>query len=127
MQRLRRFSRYWDLIANSGNFKSTTPLIWRDGRSPFRSFLALTDWLYAESNQTHNLALTRLAELIFRHLTEIQHQPPADVAESLWSDYQRIARSDRPDFLRPYIPDSRIPPKSSTSHSKKSRQARHLA
>src|SRR5580704_3321279 len=28
MQRLRRFARYWDLIANSGNFVETTPLLW---------------------------------------------------------------------------------------------------
>ncbi len=28
MQRLRRFARYWDLVANSGNFIETTPLIW---------------------------------------------------------------------------------------------------
>jgi hypothetical protein len=28
MQRMRRFQRYWDLIANSGNFIETTPMIW---------------------------------------------------------------------------------------------------
>src|SRR6266850_2142882 len=28
MQRLRRFAKYWDLVANSGNFVETTPLIW---------------------------------------------------------------------------------------------------
>jgi len=31
IQKLRRFSRFWDLIANSGNFVQTTPLIWRRG------------------------------------------------------------------------------------------------
>ena len=31
MQRMRRFARYWDLIANSGNFLETTPLIWSPG------------------------------------------------------------------------------------------------
>src|SRR5687768_15099979 len=31
MQRMRRFQRYWDLIANSGNFIETTPLIWSVG------------------------------------------------------------------------------------------------
>jgi len=29
MARLRRFAKYWDLIANSGNFVETTPLLWR--------------------------------------------------------------------------------------------------
>src|ERR1700722_13667707 len=28
MQRMRRFARYWDLVANSGNFVSTTPMLW---------------------------------------------------------------------------------------------------
>ena len=28
MQRLRRFARYWDLVANSGNFVETTPMLW---------------------------------------------------------------------------------------------------
>jgi radical SAM superfamily enzyme YgiQ (UPF0313 family) len=28
MQRLRRFARYWDLVANSGNFRTTTALLW---------------------------------------------------------------------------------------------------
>ena len=39
MQRLRRFARYWDLVANSGRFVGTAPLIWKDG-SPFYEFLA---------------------------------------------------------------------------------------
>src|SRR5205085_1814280 len=42
MQRLRRFSGYWDLIANSGNFVETTPLIWREA-SPFANFMKLSD------------------------------------------------------------------------------------
>jgi hypothetical protein len=37
MQRLRRFSRYWDLVANSGNFVRSTPLIWGRNRRSNRS------------------------------------------------------------------------------------------
>ncbi len=33
LQRLRRFAKYWDLIGNSGNFVTTTPVIWHDGTS----------------------------------------------------------------------------------------------
>src|SRR5262249_37003895 len=46
MQRLRRFARYWDLVANSGNFLETTPLLWEHGL-PFESFLRFSDWLHA--------------------------------------------------------------------------------
>jgi radical SAM superfamily enzyme YgiQ (UPF0313 family) len=126
MQRLRRFARYWDLIANSGNFRETSPLVWRDG-SPFRSFLALGDWIYAETGQTHAIALARLAELIFRHLTEVRGHSASDVAETLWRDYQRVGRSDRPDFLRPHISDDRVPAKSSVARPGRTRQSKHLA
>src|SRR3954470_9679678 len=34
IQKMRRFARYWDLVANSGNFVRTTPLIWNES-SPF--------------------------------------------------------------------------------------------
>jgi len=33
MQRMRRFARYWDLVANSGNFSKTLTLLWREGIS----------------------------------------------------------------------------------------------
>lgn len=123
MQRLRRFARYWDLVANSGNFVEATRRILGDtapltltrlrqtegcggqalspqaGRgehpagnrasprpsgermspalsgmkvrgSPFRSFLNFSDWLYAETRQTHGIALARLTELVARYLIE---------------------------------------------------------
>ncbi len=69
VQRLRRFSRYWDLIANSGNFVETTPMIWGN-RSAFWSFLSLSDWLYARLGRNHAIALPRLAEEVFRYLIE---------------------------------------------------------
>jgi len=35
MQRLRRFARYWDLVANSGNFRTSTPLLWSGPQTEF--------------------------------------------------------------------------------------------
>ena len=62
MQRLSRFARYWDLIANSGRFANTLPLIL--GSSPFARFLALSDWLYEKTGATHQIALARLARMV---------------------------------------------------------------
>ncbi|MEI8064296.1 MAG: DUF4080 domain-containing protein, partial [Verrucomicrobiota bacterium] len=59
MQRLRRFARYWDLIANSGNFSEAMPVL-----ANFWEFLKLSDWLYAQTRQTHAIARARLAELL---------------------------------------------------------------
>jgi Protein of unknown function (DUF4080)/Radical SAM superfamily len=53
MQRITRFARYWDLIANSGRFPRALPLLL--GRTPFDRFMALADWLYATTQRTHAL------------------------------------------------------------------------
>ena len=126
MQRLRRFSRYWDLIANSGNFVETTPMIWSN-RSAFQSFMDLSDWLYASAKQTHAIALQTLAELVYRFLTEQNAIDPAQAAQSIWRDYQRVGRSDRPAFLKPYIDGSAIPSRRSVLQAAQKRQARHSA
>src|SRR5660398_297634 len=68
MQRLVRFARFWDMIANSGRFANTLPLIL--GGSPFARFIALADWIYAKTNATHQIALARLASLVTTWLTE---------------------------------------------------------
>jgi hypothetical protein len=144
MQRLRRFARYWDLIANSGNFVEATSLLWsilqlrcgvaqhpRCGAahlpdpSPFRSFLALSDWLHARVGQSHGIALSSLFELFFTYLTDEIGHDRGTTAQTLWRDYQRGGRNDRPTFLKPYVPDA--PAKSAVSVRVPRRQARHLA
>ena len=122
MQRLRRFARYWDLVANSGNFIETTPLIWGEA-SPFECFLKFSDWLYQASGRTHGIALKRLAELVFVYLTEQAGQVPLQAAAAVWQDYQRSGRSDRPPFLRPYLLDAATIPRTRTTGL--ARQDRH--
>jgi radical SAM superfamily enzyme YgiQ (UPF0313 family) len=124
MQRLRRFSRYWDLIANSGNFVLTLPLIFGD-ESPFKWFFALSDWLFIKAGKSHAISLHRLMELMLEFLTSERGIEIKTAAEAIWQDYQRGGRSDRPGFLSPYVAaaDTRV------SRSKKlpTRQARFLA
>ncbi len=109
MQRLRRFSRFWDLVANSGNFVETTPLVWGD-RSPFDSFLRLSDWLFARDGRTHAISMHRLMELLLNFLTTEAGLPADTAAGAIWRDYQRGGRSDRPPFLAPHVPaaDTRV-------------------
>ncbi|CAN5514021.1 B12-binding domain-containing radical SAM protein [soil metagenome] len=108
MQRMRRFARYWDLIANSGNFAETTPLIWGNA-SPFESFLKLSAWLHEQLGQTHAIALPRLAERVFEYLSDRRGLDRRTTAEVMWSDYSRGARRDVPEFLRGLVvaPDRR--------------------
>jgi radical SAM superfamily enzyme YgiQ (UPF0313 family) len=103
MQRLRRFARYWDLTANSGNFLESTPLIWDDG-SPFDCFMKFSDWLFAAAGKTNSIALKRLAEFVFGYLVEVGGCHELRSAQAIWNDYRRGGRSDRPEFLRPYLP-----------------------
>ena len=140
MQKMRRFARYWDLVANSGNFAETARLLWtrtaengsRAGippacQSPFWSFMRWSEWLYAQVGRTDSIALARLAELLFKYLTEELSHPAQSCAEALWRDYQRGGRRDKPEFLRPFIADEAASAPRSERSSVLKRQSRHLA
>jgi len=124
MQGLRRFSRYWDLVANSGNFVRTTPLIW-GGDSPFGSFMQWSDRLFGRIGATHGIALGHLAELLFEFLTQQRSRDAQSVAGAMWEDYRRTGRSDRPAFLRPWIGEEPIGRTAVASRGSGRRQARH--
>jgi radical SAM superfamily enzyme YgiQ (UPF0313 family) len=138
MHRLRRFARYWDLIGNSGNFVKTLPLLWNKGpaeqsdtnapskSSPFYSFLRLTDWLHATVGKTDSIALSRLMQLLFKYLTEEIGHSPETIALHLWADYRRGGRTDKPSFLRHFLPDAPEPRVMAEATLPK-RQARHAA
>ena len=127
MQRMRRFSRYWDLIANSGNFHLTTPMIWSAG-SPFKSFLRLSDWLYNRIGRNHAIALSALARMLFEYLTIEQNMDHQVVAQSMWADYQAGGRPDCPEFLKPFVPPAERTARQSAFHrAALRRQARHLS
>jgi len=147
MQKLRRFARYWDLAGNSGNFVGSTPLIWSGfgvppsggkeaarpaeagtpNASPFAAFLRFSDWLHARTGRADSIALVRLMELLFEFLTGELRLDAKRVAETLWRDYQRGGRHDKPAFLKNYLSaeEPAIPPRKTKTTLPK-RQARHL-
>jgi radical SAM superfamily enzyme YgiQ (UPF0313 family) len=127
LQRLRRFSRFWDLIGNSGNFLSTTPMIWGGGGSPFVEFMRLTDWLHEHLGRQHSIALVELAELIFTFLTVEKNLPAPDTAAALWKDYQAGGRREVPVFLRAHLTERVVPRREPPRFNAPKRQQRHLA
>ncbi len=131
MQRLRRFARYWDLVGNSGNFVETAPLIWNRSAatelSPFAGFMRWSEWLFAQTRRTDGIALTRLAELLFTFLTEQAGLDAHVVAETLWRDYLRGGRHDKPEFLRPFIAEDGADRRKVARRAGLKRQSRHLA
>lgn len=66
LQRLQRFSRYWDLVANSGRFlEALEPLL---ADRPFAHFMAFSDWLYGRVGATSGIAMERLRGLLSEYL-----------------------------------------------------------
>lgn len=68
---MKRFSRFWDLYYNSGNFKNSIKLVWQN-ESVFDSFYAFSLWLYEQTDSTWKISLQRLLELLFRYLKEVK-------------------------------------------------------
>ena len=92
MQRLVRFARYWELVANSGRFAGALPLIL--GASPFARFMQLSDWLHATAGRTHGIAVEHLYESIHGWL--VGQGVDAGVAtETLVGDYRRAGARGR--------------------------------
>ena len=87
LQRMRRFARYWDIIANSGHFTATLKLLWQNAASPFAEFLRFSDWLHTTLRRTHQIALHVIAQVLFDYLTEergMDHELTASTLEADW-------------------------------------------
>jgi radical SAM superfamily enzyme YgiQ (UPF0313 family) len=122
MQRLRRFARFWDLTANSGNFVETVPLLWSNERSPFWRFLAYSDWVYTRLRRTHQIALATLAESLFDFLIQSGSEREK-VVEAVGRDWRSVGRKEELPFLAVERTTRRAPVKSGPAAK---RQTRHL-
>ena len=119
MQRLSRFARYWDIVANSGRYSRTLPRLL--GASPFARFLAFSDWLYETTAQTHALAHERLVHLMHDYFAQILGE---DAAMDLAADYHGSGGRSR---LRFEPDDAELPaPRAARVGNAPKRQQRHL-
>ncbi len=87
MQRVNRFARFWDMIANSGRFKNTLLLILND--SPFDSFMRLSDCLYQAVGSTWKISLQRLFVLVYESLKTSCSFDETILFEKMAADYRR--------------------------------------
>ena len=95
--------------------------------SPFHAFLRFSDWLHARTGRTDGIALVRLMELLFEFLTGELQLDAKPVAETMWRDYQRGGRHDKPSFLKDFLStDKKVVPLRKTKTALPKRQARHL-
>jgi radical SAM superfamily enzyme YgiQ (UPF0313 family) len=130
LQRISRFARYWDLVANSGRFPRTLGLLLAG--SPFASFMRFSDWLYARIGQTHAIAHERLVRLLRDYL--LAESPPGPTRDgpaidvALIDDYRAAGGRSRFEFEAEdaLAPTPRAPGVKGRGATP-SRQARHLA
>ena len=152
LQRLTRFARYWDLIANSGRFRLTLPVLL--GQTPFERFMAFSDWLYDRTDATHRVAAERLYERVREWLVaqvdgegaaldgegaalDGEGAPPddgeaaqavAEIDRRLQADYSASGARGRPAFLARGLAGGQPASTAATpGHTAPQRQARHLA
>ncbi|MDY0265867.1 MAG: DUF4080 domain-containing protein, partial [Sulfurospirillum cavolei] len=104
MQKMKRFARFWDMVYNSGNFKRSCELLWKEGKV-FEGFYAFSEWLYTQTESTWQIALDRLAELVFRYLCEEQGYEKEKIKAQLIEDIMTVRGRKMPSFLRDnYVP-----------------------
>ena len=97
MQRVNRFARYWDMIANSGRFKNTLPVILSG--SAFDSFMLLSDDLYLAAGSTWKISLKRLFILIFESLETRSDIDQAALFDVMQQDFSRSAEKSSFELL----------------------------
>lgn len=105
LQEISRFAHFWDLIANSGNFKSTLNLIRslsrrREKPSLYREFEELAGFLGRRHPQGQGVALLKLVESIWEYLRIHPGVDPGEARRILTEDYTGTIRRDVPAFLR---------------------------
>lgn len=123
MQKLKRFARYWDMIANSGRFKNTRSFLLGD--DPFGNFLQLSNWLHAVTDQTHKIALPRLFRLLYKFMVEELQLDESKTTELLLKDYAISGIKGHARFM--FSQNKTLPSAKLNKRRSESRQKRHQA
>jgi radical SAM superfamily enzyme YgiQ (UPF0313 family) len=122
MQRLSRFARFWELVGNSGRFRRSAGLLLAD--APFSRFMAFSDWLFARTGKTHEIALERLFEHVHAFMTGELKLDERTAAAALIDDYVASGARGRLSFMAEEA--ARTSRLRSASERSRLRQVRHL-
>ena len=125
LQRFTRFARYWDLVANSGRFGQTLPVLLAQNVSPFAAFMAFADWLWATSGQTSGLTPEALVDALFDYLSSQPGLTMAHVQNVLLNDYLASGARASPRCLKGRLPRQEAPTLAGAK-ALTQRQAQHL-
>ncbi len=126
MQRIKRFARYWEMVANSGRFVATLKLLLGDG-SAFNSFLNFSDWLWQTTGKTHEFAYEKLVDLMHGHLTSVRGLNVQHVQTTLLADYSGSGARGRPQCLAALLNVQQLSTPKLPAKALVQRQSRHAA
>ncbi len=131
MQRIQRFARYWEMVANSGRFSGALRLLLTGGAeapvSAFQHFLAFSDWLWRTTAKTHEFALEKLVELLFEHLASVRGLDADAVRAALLADYRASGARGRPPCLADLLNAERTALPAGAAKLRSQRQDRHVS
>jgi radical SAM superfamily enzyme YgiQ (UPF0313 family) len=100
VQRFTRLARYWELVANSGRFVRSLPLLLH-APSPFEAFAQFSQWLWDKKGETSGLSPEVLVDAVFDYLQEFGTEDRETVREALRADYKASGARASPLCLRP--------------------------
>ena len=129
LEKMQIMARFWDQIANSGNFSAT----WKALReyfhqkdlSPFYWYWDFSQFLAKRFQRTHSIALPALFEGVLEYLRTSGYWDNKTLLELLGQDYHQGGRRTLPKFLYQEGRErSRLSPNPSSSTPQ--RQRRHL-
>ena len=123
MQQINRFARYWDMIGNSGKFRTTLPLLLAD--QPFQHFWILSQSLYRRSGQTHKISLKRLFDFVHDIALQELGLSQATIKKALKADFDATLMKGVPEYLRDQVANANTRPKT-RAHIRNKRQVSHL-
>lgn len=108
LQKMNRFSKHWDQVANSGQFVETSKFIKSHAavtkQSYFDFFARLSQFLSAKFPTSLNLGAYNLFQSLYQFLTENEGLAKDEIKALLAKDYARGGRTDLPQFLKSETP-----------------------
>ena len=126
--RFTRLARYWDLIANSGRFPASLPLL-LEGPSAFTRFAEFANWLWNQTGSTSGLTPELLVDALHAYLTEVRNLELSLVHASLLADYRGSGARAKPQVLQSDLTRAKKAQSAlaETGSRHSARQRRHLA
>jgi hypothetical protein len=124
VQAFTRLARYWDLVANSGRFARTLPLL-LSASSAFGAFADFSEWLWEQTAKTSGLTPEQLVDSLWEYLTCPRAFPPDVVRTALLADYEASGARSNPTALQGWLSHGKTHP--TLAGSLQQRQQLHRA